>query len=125
MYNIKCKKIRIFIVFSFYRFESNFIKLVLEFKIKKIINNPVSNYDSNIGLFPLIPIKLSLFQLCESKICCSQSLLFCIAPTINSCCSFTILKAIAKSKGKFFAKAFKLNKEQQQSPSQYLEEKLL
>ena len=97
----------------------------------------------------LLPIQLSLFQLCDSKSCRSLSLCFnflyefcrlvhgsfsVLLPIqlsllqlfhSNSCRSFTLLKALEKSNGNLFAVTFKSEEERQLSLSRQLEERYL
>ena len=84
--------------------------------------SPLSYRSSNFVVVKVVALKLF------------ASYFFCIAPhiviTIPTIVEqwlslFHALKAIAKTKGKLYAIAFKINKEQQQQQSQYLEEKLL
>ena len=116
---------------------------LLSFKNGNFSNIAIAILDFSL----LLPIQLLLFQLCNSKSCCSQSLclnfcmnfvnwfmasfLFCFPYRYcsynycdsNSYCSFTLLKVLAKSKGNLFAIAFKSVKERQLLLSRQLEER--
>ena len=103
----------------------------------KILLLPSKCEKNNLPFSLLLPIQLSLFQLCDSKSCRFQSLcfnfcmsfvdwfmasfLYCFPYSYhssnycdsNSCRSFMLLKALAKSSGNLFAIAFKSEKERQ------------
>ena len=78
----------------------------LHFKNSLLSNIAIAKLDFSL----LLPIQLLFFQLCDRK---SDS---------NSCCSFTLLKALAKSDGNLIDISFKSQKERQLSRQQQLEE---